>query len=213
MLEQAQVPGPCKSHPCCLLFACILTGIHSDFADAHPDVEVIGTDITPIQPTFVPPNLRFEIDDANLDWTFRDNTFDYIHIRFLVGCIADWYKLFREAFRTLKPGGWLETHEPTLRWVGDRPIDPKSATGQFHKIFWEAGKKFGRTFRVFEEEIQKKAMEAAGFVDIKVTDIRCPIGSWPEDPEKKELGTVTQVAFLGDLDGTCHISHFACISC
>lgn len=31
---------------------------HSDFADEYPEAEVIGTDISPIQPSWVPPNLR-----------------------------------------------------------------------------------------------------------------------------------------------------------
>ncbi|TKA51338.1 hypothetical protein B0A55_11958, partial [Friedmanniomyces simplex] len=35
-----------------------------EFADAHPDCEVIGIDLSPGQPTLVPPNLKFLIDDA-----------------------------------------------------------------------------------------------------------------------------------------------------
>ena len=35
------------------------TGVWAmDFADAFPDCEVIGTDISPIQPSWVPPNLK-----------------------------------------------------------------------------------------------------------------------------------------------------------
>lgn len=30
----------------------------SDFADTYPNCEVIGTDISPIQPGWVPPNLK-----------------------------------------------------------------------------------------------------------------------------------------------------------
>jgi len=30
----------------------------SDFGDENPGVEVIGTDISPIQPTWVPPNVK-----------------------------------------------------------------------------------------------------------------------------------------------------------
>ena len=30
----------------------------SDFADDHPNVQVIGTDISPIQPGWIPPNLK-----------------------------------------------------------------------------------------------------------------------------------------------------------
>ncbi|KAK7515234.1 uncharacterized protein IWZ02DRAFT_493117 [Phyllosticta citriasiana] len=34
-----------------------------DFADEHPSAEVIGTDLSPIQPAFVPPNVKFEWSD------------------------------------------------------------------------------------------------------------------------------------------------------
>ena len=36
----------------------LLTMCYSDFADEFPNVEVTGTDISPIQPTWIPPNLR-----------------------------------------------------------------------------------------------------------------------------------------------------------
>jgi S-adenosylmethionine synthetase len=36
---------------------------------------VIGTDLSPIQPNFVPPNLKFELDDAQLEWTYGENSF------------------------------------------------------------------------------------------------------------------------------------------
>ncbi|EXA29949.1 hypothetical protein FOVG_18627 [Fusarium oxysporum f. sp. pisi HDV247] len=35
-----------------------------DFADQYPNAEVIGTDLSPIQPDWVPPNVRFELEDA-----------------------------------------------------------------------------------------------------------------------------------------------------
>lgn len=42
------------------------TGIWAiDFADEFPDTEVIGTNVSPIQPSWVPPNVKFEIDDCN----------------------------------------------------------------------------------------------------------------------------------------------------
>lgn len=30
----------------------------SDFADQYPNAEVVGTDISPIQPTWIPANLK-----------------------------------------------------------------------------------------------------------------------------------------------------------
>ena len=56
-----------------------------------------------MQPTYVPTNVSFEIDNAEDDWTWEDNTFDFIHIRALLGSIKDWDKLYRQAYRCLKP--------------------------------------------------------------------------------------------------------------
>lgn len=71
----------------------------SDFAGQFPSAEVIGTDILPSQPSFVPPNLKFELDDAQLEWTYQQNSFDYIHLRCLLGAIQDWAHLYREIYK------------------------------------------------------------------------------------------------------------------
>lgn len=49
------------------------TGIWAiDIAEKFPMAEVVGTDLSPIQPSWVPPNCSFQVDDAMLEWTFRD---------------------------------------------------------------------------------------------------------------------------------------------
>ncbi|SCB65004.1 unnamed protein product [Fusarium graminearum] len=45
------------------------TGIWAiDMADLHPSAEVVGVDLSPIQPNFVPLNCRFEVDDINKEY-------------------------------------------------------------------------------------------------------------------------------------------------
>lgn len=45
------------------------TGIWAiDMADLYPTAQIIGTDLSPVQPSWVPPNCKFEIDDFELDW-------------------------------------------------------------------------------------------------------------------------------------------------
>ncbi|KAK3946939.1 hypothetical protein QBC32DRAFT_374635 [Pseudoneurospora amorphoporcata] len=64
---------------------------NSDFADDHPNCNVIGTDISLIQPSWVPPNASFEINNASKEWTYQENYFDFIHIRWLTGVpLAPW---------------------------------------------------------------------------------------------------------------------------
>ena len=42
-----------------------------DFANTYPMAEIIGTDLSPIQPAWVPNNCKFEVDDAEQEFTFR----------------------------------------------------------------------------------------------------------------------------------------------
>ena len=45
------------------------TGIWAiDMADEYPSAVVTGTDLSPTQPSWVPPNARFEVDDFREDW-------------------------------------------------------------------------------------------------------------------------------------------------
>lgn len=84
------------------------TGIWAiDFADAHPESQVLGVDLSPIQPEFVPPNVMFQIDDIEEPWTFSYK-FDFIYSRLMVISIANWPNLFAQAYEFLNPGGWIE---------------------------------------------------------------------------------------------------------
>ena len=47
------------------------TGIWAfDMAYAYPRAEILGIDLSPIQPGWVPPNCKFEVDDMELDWSY-----------------------------------------------------------------------------------------------------------------------------------------------
>ena len=93
---------------------------------------------------------------------------DYIHLRWLIGSIPDWDALFAEAYKACKPGGWVESLEGSCFVESDDcDLPDTSALGQWSKFFVEGGKQLGRTFLVVEEDLQRKGMEAAGFVDIQ----------------------------------------------
>ncbi|KAK3399751.1 S-adenosyl-L-methionine-dependent methyltransferase [Sordaria brevicollis] len=173
-----------------------------DFADEFPNAEVIGTDVSPIQPTWVPPNVKFELDDCNAEWTYADDTFDFINMRQLVGIVDDWNKLFRNAFRCCKPGGYVESMASCVEFLSDDgSVKPGSAIDQWGKLFREGGKKFGRSFAVYEEDLQRVGMEAAGFVDIEFKDIMCPLGVWHPDKKAAERGLWYKLAGEADLEG------------
>lgn len=92
-----------------------------DMSEIYPDAEIEGTDLSPIQSTYVPPNVRFVIDDANEeDWLHPPETFDFIHTRMMIGCFHDFAGIIRKSYKYLKPGGWLESQ------VSSSPTTPSS---------------------------------------------------------------------------------------
>lgn len=69
-----------------------------DVADQFPSAHVIGFDLSPTQPTWVAPNVRFEVNDACAsDWAYPKNSFDYIHVRGMYGSVADWPSFYKQA--------------------------------------------------------------------------------------------------------------------
>ncbi|KAF7553683.1 hypothetical protein G7Z17_g3425 [Cylindrodendrum hubeiense] len=181
------------------------TGIWAiDFADEHPEAVVVGVDLSPTQPEWVPPNCKFEIDDVSLDWTWHSDEFDFVHLRTMFGSFTDWQHIFNEAYRVCKPGGYVEDFEASADLISDDGTVTRengTALGQWGKLFHEAGWKTGRSMAVFEEDTQVKCMKAAGFVDIVVKDIKCPLGQWPKDPKQKEIGSYDQLAVEEGLEG------------
>lgn len=142
-------------------------------ADAYPNCEVIGTDLSPIQPSWCPPNVKFEIDDLEEPWTYAPNSFDYIHIRYMVGSVSDWTKLFRQCYTALKPGGWLETYEPEADYRSDDDTIPADAALYvWRDLFAEGGKKLGRPFTPVTDDVQRKGVIEAGFTNMHSKTIK-----------------------------------------
>ncbi|KAK3495123.1 S-adenosyl-L-methionine-dependent methyltransferase [Neurospora hispaniola] len=173
-----------------------------DFADKFPYCDVVGTDISPIQPTWTPPNLRFEIDDATKEWTFKENFFDYIHISFLNGAIEDWGNLYKNAYRCCKPGGWIEHFDCSpIVSCDDETLPPDSALATYGKILDEAGKRIGRSLTIAHDGTQEPGLKEAGFVNLHTKQWKQPLSPWPKDPKQKEIGLYTYAAVTSDLEG------------
>lgn len=74
------------------------TGIWAiEMGDQFPSANVLGIDLSPIQPEWVPANVHFEVDDAESQWAHPLDHFDYVHMRHTVMAIKDWPNLYRTA--------------------------------------------------------------------------------------------------------------------
>ncbi|KAG9496660.1 hypothetical protein J7337_011438 [Fusarium musae] len=172
----------------------------TDFADEHPSVEVIGTDLSPIQPSWVPPNVKFELEDATKNWSWPENYFNLVHVRFLMGAIVDWGTLFKEPSHCCKPGGFVESGEinPTF-YSDDGSIDDVEALQTWNRLVIESGKGFGRSFTNIENDVQ--LFRDAGLVGVQSFDFKVPIGGWPKDEKMRKVGQFLRASIENDLEG------------
>ncbi|KAI4227821.1 MAG: hypothetical protein L6R36_002115 [Xanthoria steineri] len=160
------------------------TGIWAiEYGDDHPDTEILGTDLSPIQPSWVPPNVKFEVDDSEEPWTFREK-FDVIHARYLATAIADWPKLVSQAFQFTKPGGYSEFQDYDLVYYSeDGTLTDDLAIQKWITILLQAARDFGRD--PCPGPRLAGLMRDAGFQNVEEEKYKIPIGPWPKD---KHLG-------------------------
>ncbi|TKX23310.1 methyltransferase domain-containing protein 31 [Elsinoe australis] len=180
------------------------TGIWAvDFADQYPDCQVLGIDLSPGQPSFIPPNLRFIIDDAEDEWVYPDTQFDYIHLRLMAGCFVDPMKVVRQAYEHLAPGGYIEFQDYGLPLkCADGTLDGTHLK-RWGELLCQAAANLGRPMGTDVSAHYRKWMEDIGFVDIEERHFMWPSNAWPKDPYMKELGRWNQVNILDGLEGFC----------
>ncbi|KUL90556.1 hypothetical protein ZTR_00397 [Talaromyces verruculosus] len=183
-----------------------------DFADTRPETQVIATDLSYIQPTWVPPNLTFEIDDAESDWSFVQlssssssssssdvQKFDYIHIRSMAGSIADWPRLLSRAYNNLAPGGWIELTEfETWASTDDDSLPLNSAYHEYQVRLCEAAASFGKEMNIAPHIYN--LVRNAGFANVREEVQKCPLSPWPKDSRLKELAMYMNLQMMESIE-------------
>lgn len=179
------------------------TGIWAiQFGDWYPEAaEIVGNDLSPIQPAWVPPNVKFLVDDVEKPWVPGEE-YDFIHCRYMAGSIKDWPMLIRQCFDNLKPGGWLELQETTNRlYSEDGSLKDDSCISQMMNGLIEACNKIGRTMNPAPE--MERWVREAGFDkgQILTEKLKLPVGIWPKDARLKECGALLRVNFIEGVSG------------
>ncbi|KAJ4271188.1 hypothetical protein NW764_013554 [Fusarium oxysporum] len=176
------------------------TGIWAiEYADLHPEAQVVGVDLSPIQPSLVPPNCVFEIDDLEKEWTWSE-PFDFIFCRVMTGSFADMEKFVQNAYDNLEPGGYLEMQDLTYPIAcDDGTLPPDCEVLRSGLLSIEASAKAGRAMNLAPK--YKTFLEKAGFVDVVEKQFKWPINEWPKDKHYKELGKWSYANINNGLEG------------
>lgn len=165
-------------------------------AERFPKAEIIATDITTaFQPTSAPPNVFFELDDAQEEWTYVE-PFDFIHMRALAGSFTDWNATYTEVCKHLKPGGTLEVVDRGTIQLTEEP--PNSYTSIFNAAFQSAAERAGTPVGL--DHLKGAILDKAGLKVIKSKTFDVPLGTWSPDPHKKTVGKMALISALEGLE-------------
>ncbi|PGH18222.1 hypothetical protein AJ79_00560 [Helicocarpus griseus UAMH5409] len=172
--------------------------------ETYPDAEILSIDISVFDSdpgSIAPPNVFFQIDDAEQgEWTCQQ-PFDFIHIRGLSGGIADWPALYKQAFARLEPGGSIEVADAdfTSGLLNARNAPANSYLSIYISAIRSAADVAGYPRDM--DHLRIPVLAAAGFEQIRSYDIEVPIGTWhEEDARGSTLGKMVLIVLLEGLE-------------
>lgn len=166
-------------------------------SEKFPDAEIIATDLGAFQSNEVPPNVFFEVDDAQEEWTYS-GLFDFIHIRGLAGAFKDWPAIYASVVKYLRPGGCVEIAD--FGPISLKDSIPDSYVNIFNGACHSAAEKAGTPIGL--NHLRKPVIEAAGLGVVKSRVIEMPLGTWSPDPRKSLAGKMALVSALEGLEAT-----------
>ncbi|PHH87682.1 hypothetical protein CDD83_8539 [Cordyceps sp. RAO-2017] len=168
--------------------------------DLFPTSQIVATDLSPIQPKQVPPNVNFYVEDSSDPWEYSQR-FDYIHTRATAGCWSSFEKqVAQQAFDTLEPGGWFESQEIDSQVAcDDGTLDPQGPLARWFQELADAGEKCDRPFVL--GATLKEVFERVGFVDVQQRIFKIPTNGWAREDRMKELGRMWEKNILAGLSG------------
>ncbi|TDZ29862.1 Secondary metabolism regulator LAE1 [Colletotrichum spinosum] len=175
------------------------TGIWAvEMGDIYPGAQILGLDLSAIQPKWIPSNVKFEIDDVESSWVGHTQ-YDFIMCRYMGASIKDWPKLMDNIYDHLAPGGWAEFQDVnTTFYSQDGSYSDATATAQWMTAFNNACAAAGR-----DPSVGPKLADwviDAGFQNVAHHKLLAPLGPWPKDPRYKELGMMNLTLTLNGLE-------------
>lgn len=165
-------------------------------AERLPKAEIIATDITNAhQPASGPPNVSFELDDAQNEWAYNE-PFDFIHMRCLAGAFSDWNVIYAEVSKHLRRGGTFEIMDYDMIQLEEEPAN--SNTSIFNGAIQSAADKAGTPLGL--NHLKKPLFDTNGLSVVKTRVFKVPLGVGDADPQKRVAGKMAMISALEGLE-------------
>ncbi|GER85073.1 hypothetical protein KTAU_37090 [Thermogemmatispora aurantia] len=151
-----------------------------ELAQQFPQAEVVGLDLEPTSAKAITPpaNYRFVQGDALKGLPFEDETFDFVHQRFLWLAIPlrAWPGLVQELARLTAPGGWVELVEFGTGTADFTPAGP--ATQRYLHLAGQLAALRGLDTEGVIMRSLDRYLRDAGLVSVQSQSFEVPLGQW-----------------------------------
>nr|BBH93665.1 hypothetical protein KTA_18640 [Thermogemmatispora argillosa] len=149
-----------------------------ELARQFPHAEVIGLDLEQVKASTPPPNYRFIQGDVLKGLPFDNNSFDFVHQRFLVLAIPQpaWPGVVQELVRVTSPGGWVELVEAGTARQDFLPSGP--ATQEFYSFSAQLAALRGLDVEGLVMRSLGRYLEEAGLINVHYQPFDVPLGEW-----------------------------------
>lgn len=168
----------------------------------------MGVDLSPIQPDWCPPNLRFHVDNFEDEWGYGSG-FDFVHFRHVglnikkpAPLLASIYRCVAAPLgiadislttmsRNMNSGGWIEFQDllADLHWQ-DGILGPDDALGRMSQLTKQSLKCLD-----FDTDLVERLpldLEKAGFTNVHHKIFRVPVGTWPRSEKMRYFGLMAR---------------------
>ncbi|EIW56376.1 S-adenosyl-L-methionine-dependent methyltransferase [Trametes versicolor FP-101664 SS1] len=161
-----------------------------DMAREFPHVRIYGVDIVPIATRYPPPNVTFEMHDIMTPLRYAAGSIDMVHARSITMAVRDYRALIQEASRVLRRGGLFVSCEwarsPAMEDGSDVRVRAPRACAFFDAV--RETLRVRRGIECIAAHIPQLLVESRRFISVETRAFRVPVGDWPNEPDRKELG-------------------------
>ncbi|KZO94565.1 S-adenosyl-L-methionine-dependent methyltransferase [Calocera viscosa TUFC12733] len=163
-----------------------------EMAQQFPEAQVTAVDISPVNETHKPANCKFQQVNLTKDWPFEPESFDVVHMRFLLVHMPNWPELAAKAASAVKPGGYLlleDIDHHIYRENGPLPDE----VSKFYDIYHSH---MGKTNVDPDTGVKLKTFldESKLFEEVQCLEFHAPMVPFKEDAKLNKVGEVMRIS-------------------